>query len=151
MALPNDALHTPAAGLFPEFEQIELLAGQLPDTPFDQLVSKLASGSRCGGWRRMQQRDSRGLHGARGQSRPHAGHYTAAPAAAMGAQLAARRSRLPSAAGALLLPQPQALSAPPAPAARRLDTQLYFFANQDQLLHVAKLLSKVPQLALSDR
>jgi hypothetical protein len=33
----------------------------------------------------------------------------------------------------------------------RLDTQLYFFANQDQLLHVAKLLSKVPQLALSDR
>jgi hypothetical protein len=46
MSLPNDALHTPAAGLFPEFEQIELLAGQQPDTPFDQLVSKLASGSR---------------------------------------------------------------------------------------------------------
>jgi hypothetical protein len=46
---------------------------------------------------------------------------------------------------------PPRLADPAAPTQRRLDTQLYFFANQDQLLHVAKLLSKVPQLALSDR
>jgi hypothetical protein len=45
MALPNSALRTPRAGLFPEFDHIELLSSQLPHLAFHQLVERMAGGS----------------------------------------------------------------------------------------------------------
>lgn len=49
LELPVDRLHTPAAGLAPEYETIELLSAQLPDLNLEHLLRKLDSEARLDG------------------------------------------------------------------------------------------------------
>lgn len=49
LALPAEKLHTPAAGLAPEYETVELLSAQFPNLNLEQLLRKLDSEARLDG------------------------------------------------------------------------------------------------------
>ncbi|KIY97267.1 ATP-dependent RNA helicase SUPV3L1 [Monoraphidium neglectum] len=49
LAIPADAMNTPAAGLAPEFEMIEMLAGQLGDQSIEQLLKSFETQAKLDG------------------------------------------------------------------------------------------------------
>jgi hypothetical protein len=49
LAVPLEKLSTPAAGLAPEYETVELLSSQLPELSLEQLLRKLDGEARLDG------------------------------------------------------------------------------------------------------